>query len=183
MGQSAPSPSDINVRPRSLDERLKEVTERLKVEADGEPSLGQTAERSLHLSPGPGPWLSRTLLAVLIVVSLIPAATIGVMLWHGEIRTPWSIDVAVGNDSQTLEAQQTSSPSPVAETLQPKQDVEALLLLSPCRAQSKPRQQRLPFRITLNSADPPLRSTLPSRGCRKARRSQMDGPTGTGDGP
>lgn len=52
MGQSAPSPSDINVRPRSLDERLKEVAERLKVEADGEPSLGQTAERSLHLSPG-----------------------------------------------------------------------------------------------------------------------------------
>jgi len=38
MGQSAPRPSDKNVRPRSLDERLKEVAERLKVEADGEPS-------------------------------------------------------------------------------------------------------------------------------------------------
>ena len=42
MGQSAPRPSDKNVRPRSLDERLKEVAERLKVEADGEPSHGQT---------------------------------------------------------------------------------------------------------------------------------------------
>ena len=96
MGQSAPSPSDNNVRPRSLDERLKEVAERLKVEADGEPSHGQTVERSLHLSPGQDPWVSSTLLAVLIVVSLIPTATIGVMLWQGVITTPWSIAVARG---------------------------------------------------------------------------------------
>ena len=98
MGQSAPRPSDKNVRPRSLDERLKEVAERLKVEADGEPSHGQTVERSLHLSPGQNPWVSSTLLAVLIVVSLIPTATIGVMLWQGVITTPWSIAVAPGND-------------------------------------------------------------------------------------
>lgn len=165
MGQSAPSPSDINVRPRSLDERLKEVAERLKVEADGEPSLGQTAERSLHLSPGPGPRLSRTLLAVLSVVSLIPAATIGVMLWHGEIRTPWSIDVAVGNDSQTLEAQQTSSPSPVAETLQPKQDVEALsvTLTVPSTIEAEAGKES-PFSIMLGSADPPLRSIITIQG-------------------
>src|SRR6476646_687954 len=158
MGQSAPSPSDINVRPRSLDERLK-------VEADGEPSLGQTAERSLHLSPGPGPRLSRTLLAVLIVVSLIPAATIGVMLWHGEIRTPWSIDVAVGNDSQTLDAQQTSSPSPVAETLQPKQDVEALsvTLTVPSTIEAEAGKES-PFSIMLSSADPPLRSIITIQG-------------------
>ena len=128
MGQSAPNPSDNNVRPRSLDERLKEVAKRLKVEADGEPSPGQTAERSLHLSPGQDPWVSSTLLAVLIVVSLIPTATIGVMLWQGVITTPWSIAVAPGNDSQSLpgndsqslEAQQTSSPSPATEMLQPK---------------------------------------------------------------
>ena len=49
MGQSAPSPSDNNVRPRRLNERLKEVAQRLKVEADGETSPRQTAERSLHL--------------------------------------------------------------------------------------------------------------------------------------
>jgi hypothetical protein len=52
MGQLARNPSDNNVHPRSL-------AERLKVEADGEPpgepSLGQTAKRSLHLAPGPGP--------------------------------------------------------------------------------------------------------------------------------
>src|SRR4249919_694808 len=116
MGQSAPRPSDNNFRPRSLDERLKEVAERLKVEADGEPSHGQTVERSLHLSPGQDPWVSSTLLAVLIVVSLIPTATIGGMLWQGVITTPWSIAVAPGNDSQSLpgndsqslEAQQTS---------------------------------------------------------------------------
>src|SRR5271169_313354 len=105
MGQSARGPSDNNGPPTSLAERLKGLAERLKVEADGEapgePSLGQTAKRSLHLAPGPGPWLSRKLLAVLIAVSLVPTATIGVMLWQGVIRTPWSIDVAVGNDSQT----------------------------------------------------------------------------------
>ena len=184
MGQLAPSPSDNNVRPRSLDERMKEVAQRLNVEADGEPSLGQTAKRSLHLSPGPGPWLSRTLLAVLIVVSLVPTATIGVMLWQGVIRTPWSIDVAVGNDSQPLEAQQTSTPSPAAETLQPKQDVDApsATLTVPSTIEAEAGKESS-FSITLNSADPPLRSIITTRDCRKARRSRMDGPTGTGDGP
>jgi len=170
MGQSAPNPSDNNVRPRSLDERLKEVAERLKVEAEGEPpgepSLGQTAERSLHLSPGQDPRVSSTLLAVLIVVSLVPTATIGVMLWQGVIRTPWSIDVAVGNDSQTPEAQQTSSPSPAAETLQPKQDVEALsvTLTVPSTIEAEAGKES-PFSITLNSANPlPLRSIITIQG-------------------
>ena len=165
MGQSAPSPSDNNVRPRSLNERLKEVPQRLKVEADGEPSPGQTAERSLHLSPGQDPWVSSTLLALLIVVSLVPTATIGFLLWQGVIRTPWSIDVAVGNDSQTPEAQQTSSPSPAAETLQPKQDVEALsvTLTVPSTIEAEAGKES-PFSITLNSADPPLRSIITIQG-------------------
>ena len=112
MGQSAPSPSDNNVRPRSLNERLKEVAERLKVEVDGEPSPGQTAERSFHLSPGQDPQVSSTLLAVLIVVSLVPTATIGVMLWQGVISNALVDRRAAGNDSQPLEAQQTSIPKP-----------------------------------------------------------------------
>ena len=163
MGQLAPSPSDNNVRPRSLDERLKEVAERLKVEADGEPSPGQTVERSLHLSPGQDPWVSSTLLAVLIVVSLIPTATIGVMLWQGVITTPWSIAVAPGNDSQSLEAQQTSTPSPAAEMLQ--QDVEALsvTLTVPSTIEAEAGKES-PFSITLNSADPPLRSIITIQG-------------------
>ena len=171
MGQSAPSPSDNNVRPRSLDERLKEVAERLKVEADGEPSHGQTVERSLHLSPGQDPWVSSTLLAVLIVVSLIPTATIGGMLWQGVITTPWSIAVAPGNDSQSLpgndsqslEAQQTSTPSPAAEMLQ--QDVEALsvTLTVPSTIEAEAGKES-PFSITLNSADPPLRSIITIQG-------------------
>jgi hypothetical protein len=164
MGQSAPSPSDNNVRPRSLNERLKEVAQRLKVEADGEPSPGQTAERSLHLSPGQDPWVSSTLLALLIVVSLVPTATIGFLLWQGVIRTPWSIE-AVGNDSQPLEAQQTSIPSPAAETLQPKQDVKALsvTLTVPSTIEAESGKES-PFGITLNSADPPLRSSITIQG-------------------
>ena len=162
MGQSAPRPSDKNVRPRSLDERLKEVAERLKVEADGEPSHGQTVERSLHLSPGQDPWVSSTLLAVLIVVSLIPTATIGGMLWQGVITTPWSI-AAPGNDSQSLEAQQTSTPSPAAEMLQ--QDVEALsvTLTVPSTIEAEAGKES-PFSITLNSAHPPLRSIITIQG-------------------
>ena len=171
MGQSAPRPSDNNFRPRSLDERLKEVAERLKVEADGEPSPGQTVERSLHLSPGQDPWVSSTLLAVLIVVSLIPTATIGGMLWQGVITTPWSIAVAPGNDSQSLpgndsqslEAQQTSTPSPAAEMLQ--QDVEALsvTLTVPSTIEAEAGKES-PFSITLNSAHPPLRSIITIQG-------------------
>ena len=190
MGQLARSPSDNNVHPTSLAERLKELAERLRVEAEGEPlgepSLGHTAKRSLHLAPSPGPWLSRTLLAVLIVVSLVPTATIGVMLWQGVIRTPWSINVAVGNDSQPLEAQQTSTPSPAAKTLQPKQDVEALsvtLLTVPSTIEAEPGKSS-PFSITLNSAHPPLRSIITIQGLPEGTTlSRMDGPTGTGDGP
>jgi hypothetical protein len=181
MGQSAPRPSDNNFRPRSLDERLKEVAERLKVEADGEPSHGQTVERSLHLSPGQDPWVSSTLLAVLIVVSLVPTATIGVMLWQGVIRTPWSIDVAVGNDSQPLEAQQTSSPSPAAETLQPKQDVEALsvTLRVPSTIEAESGKES-PFSITLNSADPPLRSIITIQGLPEGTTFSDGRPYGVG---
>jgi hypothetical protein len=181
MGQSVPSPSDNNVRPRSLDERMKEVAQRLNVEADGEPSLGQTAKRSLHLSPGPGPWLSRTLLAVLIVVSLVPTATIGVMLWQGVIRTPWSIDVAVGNDSQPLEAQQTSTPSPAAETLQPKQDVDApsATLTVPSTIEAEAGKESS-FSITLNSADPPLRSIITIQGLPEGTTFSDGRPYGVG---
>jgi len=181
MGQSAPSPSDNNVRPRRLNERLKEVAQRLKVEADGEPSPGQTVERSLHLSPGQDPWVSSTLLAVLIVVSLVPTATIGVMLWQGVIRTPWSIDVAVGNDSQPLEAQQTSTPSPAAETLQPKQDVKALsvTLTVPSTIEAESGKES-PFGITLNSADPPLRSSITIQGLPEGTTLSDGRPYGNG---
>lgn len=181
MGQSAPRPSDKNVRPRSLDERLKEVAERLKVEADGEPSHGQTVERSLHLSPGQDPWVSSTLLAVLIVVSLIPTATIGGMLWQGVITTPWSIDVAAGNDSQPLEAQQTSTPSPAAETLQPKQDVEALsvTLTVPSTIEAEAGKES-PFSITLNSAHPPLRSIITIQGLPEGTTLSDGRPYGNG---
>jgi hypothetical protein len=143
MGQSAPSPSDNNVRPRSLNERLKEVAQRLKVEADGEPSPGQTAERSLHLSPGQDPWVSSTLLALLIVVSLVPTATIGFLLWQGVIRTPWSIE-AVGNDSQPLEAQH---PKPGRGNASAEAGCQGPFCYSHCAEHNRSRvRQRVPLR-------------------------------------
>jgi hypothetical protein len=170
MGQSAPSPSDNNVHPRSLAERLKGVAERLKVEADGEPpgepSLGQTAEQSLHLAPGRGPWVSNTLLAVLIVVSLVPTAIIGAMFWQGLLRTPWSTNLVVSKDSRPLEAQQASPASTLAETVQPKQDVEDLSvsLTAPATIEAE-GDKAVPFGIAVNSANAiPFRSTVTIQG-------------------
>jgi hypothetical protein len=73
--------------------------------------------------------------------------------------------VAVGNDSQPLEAQQTSTPSPAAETLQPKQDVEALSVTRtvPSTIEAEAGKES-PFSITLNSADPPPRSIITIQG-------------------
>ena len=166
MGQSAPSPSDNN-HPRSLAERLKEVAERLKVQADGEhpgePSLGQTAKRSLHLgAPGRGPWVSNTLLAVLIVVSLVPTAIIGAMLWQGAIRTPWSTNVVGGNDASPRAVEKALTTKLPAETVQPKQDVEDLsvTLTAPTTIEAE-GDKEIPFRIALNSSNPlPFRSTV-----------------------
>lgn len=166
MSHSAPSPSDDNiVHPRTLAQRLKGV------EADGEPSdepsVGQTTS-DVSIGPGPGPWVSNTLLAVVIVVSLVPAATIGAMFWQGVIRTPWSIDVAVGNDSRPLEAQKTSTASSSAETLPPKQNVENLsvALAVPSTIEAEGGSE-VPFSIALNSADPPLRSIITIQGLPK----------------
>jgi hypothetical protein len=127
--------------------------------------------------------VSSTLLALLIVVSLVPTATIGFLLWQGVIRTPWSIE-AVGNDSQPLEAQQTSIPSPAAETLQPKQDVKALsvTLRVPSTIEAESGKES-PFGITLNSADPPLRSSITIQGLPEGTTLSDGRPTGTGDGP
>jgi hypothetical protein len=112
--------------------------------------------------------VSNTLLAVVIVVSLVPAATIGAMFWQGVIRTPWSIDVAVGNDSRPLEAQKTSTASSSAETLPPKQNVENLsvALTVPSTIEAEGGSE-VPFSIALNSADPPLRSIITIQGLPK----------------
>jgi hypothetical protein len=123
--------------------------------------------------------VSSTLLAVLIVVSLIPTATIGVMLWQGVITTPWSIAVAPGNDSQPLEAQQTSTPSPAAEMLQ--QDVEApsATLTVPSTIEAEAGKES-PFSITLNSADPPLQSIITIQGLPEGTTFSDGRPYGVG---
>ena len=161
MGHTAPNTSDNTIiRPRSLAERLN------KVEADAEP-LGpeQTSEVSIT-APDLGPRVSNTLLAVLIVVSLVPSATIGAMLWQGVIRTPWSTDVVGGNDNSPRETEKALATRLPTETVQPKQEVEGLsvTLTAPTTIEAE-GDKEVPFRITLNSADPfPLRSIITIQG-------------------
>jgi hypothetical protein len=157
MGHSAPNPSDNTIiHPRSLAERLS------KVEPDTDPlDLGQPSEVSIT-APDLGPRVSKTLLAVLIVVSLLPSATIGAMLWQGVIRTPWSTNVVGGNDASPPETEKALTTRLPAETVQPKQDVEDLsvTLTAPTTIAAE-GDKAVPFGIALNSANPiPFRSTI-----------------------
>ena len=157
MGHSAPNPSDNTIiHPRSLAERLS------KVEPDTDPlDRGQPSEVSIT-APDWGLRVSNTLLAVLIFVSLVPSATIGAMLWKGAIRTPWSTNVVGGNDASPPETEKALTTRLSAESVQPKQDVEDLsvTLTAPTTIAAE-GDKEVPFRITLNSANPlPFRSTV-----------------------
>jgi hypothetical protein len=157
MGHSAPNPSDNTIiHPRSLAERLN------KVEPDTDPlDLGQPSEVSIT-APDLGLRVSNTLLAVLIVVSLVPSATIGALLWQGVIRTPWSTNVVGGNDASPPETEKALTTRLPAETVQPKQDVEDLsvILTAPTTIAAE-GDKEVPFRITLNSANRlPFRTTI-----------------------
>jgi hypothetical protein len=157
MGHSAPNPSDNTIiHPRSLAERLS------KVEPDTDPlDLGQPSEVSIT-APDLGLRVSNTLLAVLIVVSLVPSATIGALLWQGVIRTPWSTYAVGGNDASPPETEKALTTRLPAETVQLKQDVEDLSvhLTAPTTIEAE-GDKEVPFRIRLNSANPlPFRSTV-----------------------
>jgi hypothetical protein len=106
--------------------------------------------------------VSNTLLAVLIVVSLVPSATIGALLWQGVIRTPWSTYAVGGNDASPPETEKALTTRLPAETVQLKQDVEDLsvTLTAPTTIEAE-GDKEVPFRIRLNSANPlPFRSTV-----------------------
>ena len=167
MSHSAPSPSDDNIiYPRTLAQRLKGV--QANGEPPGEPPAGQTTSDVSFSGPRPGPWVSNMLLAVVIVVSLVPMAILGALFWQGVIRTPWSTNVVVGNDSRPPEAQQAPTAIPLSETLPPKQIVENLsaALTVPSTIEAEGGRET-PFSITLNSADPPLRSIITIQGLPK----------------
>jgi hypothetical protein len=157
MGHSAPNPSDNTIiHPSSLAERLK------KVAAGAEPlGLAQTGKEPIK-GPDLGPRVSNTLLAVLIVVALVPSATIGALLWQGAIRTPWSTNAVVGNDDSPRAIEKALTTKLPAETVQPKHDVEDLsaTLTAPTTIEAG-GDKEVPFGITLNSANPlPFRSTV-----------------------
>ena len=100
MGHSVPHSSDNTIiHPRSLAERLKTV------EGEAEPlGLEQASEVSIT-APDLGLRVSNTLLAVLILVSLVPSATIGALLWQGVITTPLSTNAVEGNDNSPRETE------------------------------------------------------------------------------
>jgi hypothetical protein len=157
MGHSAPNPSDNTIiHPSSLAERLK------KVAADAERlGLAQTGEVSIT-GPDLVPRVSNTLLAVLILVSLVPSATIGALLWQGAIRTPWSTTAVGSNDYSPPAVEKALTTRLPEETVQPKQETEDLsvTLTVPTSIEAE-GEKEIPFRIVLNSASPlPLRTTI-----------------------
>jgi hypothetical protein len=161
MGQSAPHPSDNTIiHPRSLAERLKTV------EGETEPlGLEQTSKVSIT-APGLGLRVSNTLLAVLILVSLVPSAIIGALLWQGVIRTTWSTNAVGGNGGSPPAVEKALTAKLPAETVQPKQDVEdlSITLTAPTTIEAE-GDKPVPFGIVLNSANPlPFRSTVTIRG-------------------
>lgn len=93
-----PSPSSDNniIHLRAITTRLEEVAG----ETSGESSLGQLASETSNPEPGPEKRVIRTRLVALIVVLLVPSATIGAMVWQGVVRAPWSTNLVIGNDSQ-----------------------------------------------------------------------------------
>jgi hypothetical protein len=157
MGHSAPNPSDNTIiHPSSLAERLK------KVAADAERlGLAQTGEVSIT-GPDLVPRVSNTLLAVLILVSLVPSATIGALLWQGAIRAPWSTNAVVDTDDSPRAIEKALTTKLPAETVQPKQELEDLsvTLIAPTTIDAE-ADKEVPFGIALNSANPlPLRTTI-----------------------
>lgn len=197
MVQPEFSPSDQIMPARSLAERLEEAEANGDMPSSGESTSFSMARRFAPAiqavsdddpafdgppgkplpeasrtqisgpDPSRGAWANHALLAVLILVSLVPSATIGVMLWLGMVRTPWSGGLVARYESGPLDAQQASvASSPSPETIQPKQDVEhpsvGLTALNTVQAEAG---KEVPFSIAINSADAlPPRSVITIHG-------------------
>jgi hypothetical protein len=197
MVQAEFSPSDKTNPARSLAERLEEAEANGEMPSSGESTSFSMAQRfapaiqgvsSDNLAfdgapgkplpeasrtqisapdPSRGAWANQMLLAVLILVSLVPSATIGVTFWLGMVRTPGSGSLVARYESGPPEAQQASiASSPAPETIQPKQEVERpsvdLTALKTVQAEAG---KEVPFSIAINSADPlPPRSIITIQG-------------------
>lgn len=161
MGNSAPHPSDKTIiHPRSLADRLKAVEG--EVECLG---LERASEVSIT-TPDLGLRVSTTLLAVLILISLVPSAIIGALLWQGVITTPLSTNAVGGNDNSPRSIEKALTTKLPAETVQPKHDIEdpSVTLTAPTTIEAE-GDQEIPFSLALNSANPlPFRSTITIQG-------------------
>ena len=104
-----------------------------------ESSFGQLASGVSNTERRPSTWRLRALLAAMLVILLVPTATIGTMVWRNAMGTPWSTN-AVGNDSQ-------------AATLAAPSSIEA------------ERGEEVSFSVTLSSVHPfPLGSIIAIQG-------------------
>jgi hypothetical protein len=101
------TPSDNDILPLR-GERLAEVA----AACPSELSPGQGASQVSNSEPGPGTRVGSTLLAALIVISLVLSATIGAMFWQGLVSTPRTIVIV--RDREPREPQQASTTRPAA---------------------------------------------------------------------
>jgi hypothetical protein len=113
--------------------------------------------------PSRGAWATRALLAVLILVSLVPSAIVGVTLWLGMVRSPWPGSLVAPYEGRPLESPQARIASaPPPETAQPEEDVRGLsVALTALETVQAEAGKEVPFSIAINSADPlPPRATI-----------------------
>lgn len=106
-----------------------------------------------------GAWT--TLLAVVILVSLIPSAIVGLILWHGTVGSRGSGSLVAPYEGETVNsALALSAPSPA--TVQPKEDVQDLSVVLTTPEAVKPEAgEDIPFSIAINSANAlPPRATI-----------------------
>jgi hypothetical protein len=158
MGQSAPYPSDKTIiHPRSLTDRLKAVEG--EIESRGHEQAGKVS----ITTPDLGLRVSNTLLAVLLIlISLVPSAIIGALLWQGAIRTPLSTNAVEGNNNSPQSIQKALTTKLPAETVEPKHDIEgpSVTLTAPTTIEADVDKE-VPFRITLSPANAlPIRSSV-----------------------
>jgi Bacterial SH3 domain len=213
MGQPEHSPSDQIIPPRSLAERLKaeangdspplgestatSMAQRFAPDIEAvssqdfafngppdEPLQGLSIAQTSAAASRRGAWASRALLGILILVSLIPTATVGVLFWPGVFRASGLSNAFVrGHDREPSEAQQASTANSPALSVQPKQDVEgpSVALTAPNTIAAEAGKE-VPFSITLDSANPlPLRSIITISGLPQGSTLSNGRPYGEAD--
>jgi hypothetical protein len=98
-------------------------------------------------------WGMRTLIAMLMLIALVPSATLGALMWLGVVPAPWIAGAPHDGAPSAVEQASVTATLAPATTL-PKQAVEvpAVALTAPDRLEAQAGQE-VAFAITLDGTD------------------------------